>query len=299
LSTKTRIISVSRRTDIPAHYWPWFKNRIRAGFCTTFNPFNPKQVKKISLSPVDVDVFVFWTRNPTHILEDEDFFNKFNTYFLFTITGYPDFLERNLPPLNKSIELFKRLSRRLVPGSVVWRYDPIIISSEMDFEYHTRMFAEIAEKLRDFTGRVIISIFDPYKKSASRLAALNVDYIEREELFGLPGFSSLMSFMKKTADECGLEIMGCCETLSEFGIARGRCIDDNLINRLFHIGIEGKKDKSQRKTCGCIESTDIGAYNTCIHGCEYCYAVKNFEIAKRMFERHDEKCDSLVNPGTI
>jgi hypothetical protein len=34
-----RIISVSRRTDIPAFYAPWFLNRLREGFAGYVNPF--------------------------------------------------------------------------------------------------------------------------------------------------------------------------------------------------------------------------------------------------------------------
>jgi DNA repair photolyase len=34
------------------------------------------------------------------------------------------------------------------------------------------------------------------------------------------------------------------------------------------------KPKPTRKGCGCIESTDIGTYDTCRFGCRYCYAAK-------------------------
>ena len=36
------VISVSRRTDIPAFYTEWFLNRIKAGYVDVINPFNTK-----------------------------------------------------------------------------------------------------------------------------------------------------------------------------------------------------------------------------------------------------------------
>ena len=34
------IISASRSTDIPAFYARWFINRLKAGYCIWYNPFN-------------------------------------------------------------------------------------------------------------------------------------------------------------------------------------------------------------------------------------------------------------------
>ncbi|RGT71530.1 DUF1848 family protein [Ruminococcus sp. AF18-22] len=31
--------------------------------------------------------------------------------------------------------------------------------------------------------------------------------------------------------------------------------------------LSAQKAKGQRPVCGCIESIDIGAYNTCLNGC--------------------------------
>ena len=64
------IISASRRTDIPAFYSEWLMNRIRAGTVKVKNPFNPTQVREVSLRPGDVDCFVFWTKNPAPMLPE-------------------------------------------------------------------------------------------------------------------------------------------------------------------------------------------------------------------------------------
>ena len=82
------IVSVSRRTDIPAFYSDWFFNRLQEGFVHGINPFNRKQVSEISLRPEDVDCFVFWTKNPAPMLERLDLLAGYNYYFQFTLTPY-------------------------------------------------------------------------------------------------------------------------------------------------------------------------------------------------------------------
>lgn len=298
MSSKNRIISASRRTDIPAHYFNWFKNRVMAGFCKTRNPFNPNQVKTISLLPGDVDIFVFWSRNPLPMMNDREFFDylktKFNIFFLFTLNGYPKELEPNLPSLQESIGTFRELSRMLPAGSVAWRYDPVLISGITNMTWHRENFRHIAKSLSGSTDRVIISIFDPYAKAVSRLQSHGIDFRQRNELVESPEFRDLMKFMRETADDNGMEMAGCCESLADFGIGRSSCIDADHMNSLFHLNLPSKKDKSQRNECRCSESTDIGAYNTCVHGCLYCYAVRDFGKAEENYGQHDEMGEFLL-----
>ena len=76
------IISVSRRTDIPAYYSEWFYNRINDGYCVVPNPMNYKNVSFVDLTPKAVTAFVFWTRNPIpfwksiHKLDDKQNFKN-------------------------------------------------------------------------------------------------------------------------------------------------------------------------------------------------------------------------------
>ena len=58
------IISASRRTDIPSFYSTWFFNRVREKHVLVQNPFNPKQISRVKLTPDVVDCIVFWTKNP-------------------------------------------------------------------------------------------------------------------------------------------------------------------------------------------------------------------------------------------
>lgn len=270
------IISASRRTDIPAFYSKWFMNRIRAGYCTAINPFNYKQVAYVSLKPEDVDVIVFWTKNPEplmkHLAELDN--RGFRYYFQYTLTGYPKTLEPHIPVLQKSIDTFKRLADHISPEKVIWRYDPIVISSITDTDYHKRTIDLIAGELEGFTHRLIISIVDEYRK-----AKINFDRLEKQGIYverqkSQEQVRDIIEFIVDRAKQANMEAFSCAEVLDlkSFGLMPGKCIDDTYIKKVFGINVTPDKDKYQRQECGCVRSKDIGAYDTCLHGCLYCYA---------------------------
>ncbi|MEW6229256.1 MAG: DUF1848 family protein, partial [Bacillota bacterium] len=144
------IISASRRTDIPKFYSEWFMNRVRAGFCTFPNPFNPKQLIEVSLRPEDVDVIVFWSKDPGPLIPHLGELDRrgLRYYFQFTVNGYPGFMEPNVPPLGEVLDTFGRLSATVSPDRMIWRYDPIVLSNATGLEYHVRRFGEIAGALK-------------------------------------------------------------------------------------------------------------------------------------------------------
>ena len=115
------IISVSRRTDIPSFYSEWFLNRIREKFVLVPNPFNPKQVSRVSLTPDVVDCIVFWTKNPAPMLDKLDQLENFKYYLKLKINTYGKEIEANLPSLDKRIDTFKSLSDRIGKEKVIWR----------------------------------------------------------------------------------------------------------------------------------------------------------------------------------
>jgi len=298
------IISASRRTDIAAFYSQWFMNRIRAGSVQVRNPFNAKQIKEVSLKRDDVDVIVFWTRNPAKMMEhlDELDGNGFRYYFQFTITGFPRQIEKSVPNMEKAVEMFCALSKRLSPERVIWRFDPILLNTLVDESEHQRLFKEIAEQLEGFTQRVVISFADIYRKVSRNLNRLthSIDgqkinfYDITQELGTLEPF---VTELVQIAEEHQLEIQSCAEDidLAHLGIPDGKCIDDTLINQTFGLNLGVKKDKGQRKSCGCVQSIDIGQYNTCLHGCSYCYATYNPTLAQQNWQKHDENSSFLIN----
>jgi DNA repair photolyase len=270
------IVSASRRTDLPAFYADWFMKRIRAGFCHVVNPFNPNQRSYVSLNPEDVEIIVFWTRNPHGLLPHlEELDNRgYRYYFLYTLLDYPSLLEPKAPPLLSRLETFKRLADRIGAERVVWRYDPIVLSTVTDVPYHLCRFDYLASELAGYTLRVIVSLLDVYAKVRRRLKGLETKGFR---LFAddIQALADLMPHLAQTARASGMEIQSCAEKhdLRCYGIEPGACIDPELIEQVFDITVTRQKDPGQRSACRCVLSKDIGSYETCRGGCLYCYAT--------------------------
>lgn len=272
------IISASRRTDIPAFYAEWFLNRLQAGFVLVRNPRNPQQLGRVELSPDKVDCLVFWTKNPLPMLAALDAIDRlgYKYYFEFTLTPYDRQIERNLPAKEQLAEVFRKLSDRLGANRVDWRYDPILLQGNFSIAAHLEHFAKLCEALHSKTRRCILSFVDQYRH------VKDIPAIQAENILVLAeGFSRI-------AQKYDLALLSCAETiaLEQFGIAHAACIDKLKIESIIGTAIKAKKDAGQRPACGCIESVDIGAYDTCSHGCSYCYATTNADLVARKMRAH-------------
>jgi transcriptional regulator len=294
------IISASRRTDIPAFYAKWFINRAREGYCTVPNPIDHRQVALISLKPQDVEVIVFWTRNPAPLFPYLDELDTlgFHYYFQYTLLKNPRELDEKGPGFEQSLNTFQQLSERIGSSRVIWRYDPIVFTERTGMSFHLEAYEEIARKLKGFTNRSVISIMDFYQKTQKRIKKLEKQGITIHDIQDPPGdrFAALMHALVKSANENGMELVSCAEELelSTYGIKPGKCIDDEYIEKVFGIEVAHKKDPGQRKACGCVMSRDIGMYDSCPFGCQYCYATSNFERARLNHSQHDPKSPSLL-----
>lgn len=291
------IISASRRTDIPAFYAEWMRNRVEAGYCAVPNPFNRNQVSRISLRAEDVDTIVFWTRNPRPLMAHLDAINDrgLRYYFQFTILGYPRELDPKSPPVESAVETFRELSGRLGAARVIWRYDPVILTPLTSTAFHRERYRFLAEALRGYTHRSVISLVDMYQKAARRMKALAgtkaapLPWPEGE-------MHSLFAELAGIARTNEMEIVSCAEEidLAECGIRPGKCIDDEVIRKAFGKEVITKKDPVQRASCGCVVSRDIGMYDSCLYGCQYCYATMSFAHARTNFDSHDPGSPSLI-----
>lgn len=293
------IISASRRTDIPAFYSKWFMRRIREEFCLVPNPLNLHHLSRISLQKKDVEAIIFWSKNPAPMLQYLDELDEcgYNYYFQYTLNAYPRFFEPSVPPLERRIETFHHLSKRIGPQRVVWRYDPILISSVTDYQFHKEQFESLAEQLEGYTHRVMISIVDFYKKTERRLTKMEKEegiQVQRS-ILSSPGIANLMRNIADISSRHKITVFSCAEEIdfSDLGVPHGKCIDDQLINKMGNMNIRYKKDPSQRKACLCNLSKDIGVNHTCMHGCVYCYATTNYSIAQKRFGEHDSNSPVL------
>ena len=280
------IISASRRTDIPAFYGEWFMNRLRAGEVFVRNPMQSKQVSRILLSPETVDAIVFWTKNPEnflHHLPEIDALG-YPYYFLFTLTPYDATLEPGVPEKGTIVELFRRLSRLVGPERVVWRYDPVVLSDCFTPAWHAEAFTRLAGELSGHTKRCIISFLDDYRKIRGPMR--HTGYILPDKVM----MGELAALFADAAGKRDIALLTCSQDidLSVHGIMHSRCIDADLVERISGRSLlRIKKAGSQRHACGCVENRDIGSYNTCTHGCLYCYAVSSQAKAGHARQKHD------------
>ncbi len=284
------IVSASRRTDIPAFYFDWFCHRLQEGFVDVINPFNRRQVSRISLLPDFVDCLVFWTKDPAPMLGGLDVLDAYHYYVQISITPYGRDIERNLRPKEDIIKTVQELSLRLGRERVVWRYDPILLNDRYTIHDHLAWFGRTLEALSPYVERCVISFIDLYAKTRKNTQGLNLHELSDDEMHelaaGLSGISRGSGVVLQTCSEAA--------ALERYGIVHGACIDGKLIERITGKPVHGGKAKSQRPLCNCVESFDIGAYDTCIHGCRYCYANANEGKAQRGFEGHDPMASVLT-----
>ena len=297
------IVSASRETDIPAFYADWFLERLKAGYSVWVNPFNQERYR---VSFADTRMIVFWSKNPKPMLERLDEVESLGFrqyYFQFTLNDYvAEGLEPNVPLVAKRIDTFKRLADRIGKERVIWRFDPLMLTEKISIDALLERVGNIGQQLKGYTEKLVFSFIDisAYRKVQKNLAGLGVrEFSPDDQIKFAQGLAELNK-------DFGLELATCGELadLSAYGIRHNKCVDDELMMRLFHddaelmdfIGAEydmfngwqikkSKKDKGQRKACGCIVSKDIGAYNTCPHLCRYCYANFSDTMVMRNWSR--------------
>ena len=315
------IISASRSTDIPAFYANWFINRLKAGYCVWYNPFN-QQPMYVAFK--NTKAVVFWSKNPKPLMPylhelDE---RGIHYYFQFTLNDYDnEQFEPNVPAVEKRIETFKELSEKIGKEKVIWRFDPLIMTDKIGVDELLKKVEHIGNQLNGYTEKLVFSFADIgniYKKVENNLKRHHIHYQE----FTPRTMNEFAAGLKELNKNWHFSLAACAEEidLKKYGIEHNRCIDGELMKRifaedtdfvyylsygklpeknaLFPVEIPKKetnlKDKGQRKICGCMISKDIGMYNTCPHFCAYCYANTSKETVERNRKLYAENQESII-----
>ena len=327
------IISASRSTDIPAFYAKWFFNRLAKGYCTWYNPFNQQ---KMYISFARCRVIVFWTKNPAPIIPYLQELDKrgIHYYFQVTLNDYvKEGFEPNVPSVEERVETFKNLSTLIGKEKVIWRFDPLIIIPNIGPRELLARIWNVGNKLKEYTDKLVFSFVDvkAYRKVQNNLVKetmiftkedvenAEANYAQRIEI--VEGLKKIREAWHK--DGWDVEMATCAEDidLETYGIEHNRCIDGELMKRIFADDKElvyylhtlkwpekdmfgeippipqktkNVKDTGQRKICGCMVSKDIGMYNTCRHLCVYCYANTSKEAALRNKNKHNDESESII-----
>lgn len=328
------IISASRSTDIPAFYAKWFINRLKAGYCVWYNPFNQKPMY---ISFAKTKAVVFWTKNPEPLIPYLQELDKrgIHYYFQVTLNDYVnEGFEPNVGPVEHRVAVFKRLSDQIGKAKVIWRFDPLIVTPNLTVRQLLTKVYHVGNQLKGYTDKLVFSFIDvrAYRKVQNNLiketSFFTRDTVDSAEPSGnyleklVDGLAKLRDHWKSEGWNITLATCGESIDLEKYGIKHNRCIDGELMERLFPEDKElvyylrtGKlpqpnlfggipeippdrkdlKDKGQRKVCGCMISKDIGMYNTCRHFCVYCYANTNKEIVIKNKERHNDESESIID----
>ena len=286
------IISASRRTDIPAFFSEWFLKRLEEEYVYVRNPFNSKLISKISLMPEVIDGIVFWTKNAVPMLPKLNRLGTFPFYFHWTVNPYGKDIEEHIPSKNDIlIPGFKKMSNRLGNDRVIWRYNPIVFTNKYTAAYHLYYFEKLAKRLSGYTRRCIVSFLDYYEDTRQNMRGLGLtDKTDTETIDLIHKFADI-------AQKYHIDLEICTDRQKPEGVKMACCIDKTIFERIQGYPITLGKDPGQRPECRCMESIDIGMYDTCGNGCLYCYA--NHSKRKLLYHQKHHHPESLLIIGDV
>jgi hypothetical protein len=286
------IISASRRTDIPAFYAEWFVQRLEEGYLYVKSPYSSKRLR-VSLLPENVQCIVFWSKNYSPLLSKIDRIERIMSklFFHFTITGISNDIELDTPDYRYAVRDLLYLSKRYSPGHIIWRFDPIVLTDKLPFENYEDNFLKCMDKIRGHVKECYISFVHPYKK-----VLVNFDRYTDQKLVDPPDKEkkAYAERLSRLAEKCGIKLFACCNDylLSET-VHKGSCINAKKMAETFNDPSIQADPAPTRDECACTRSIDIGAYETCPHGCLYCYANTNKDKAILSYNRQKVEWNGL------
>ncbi len=276
------IINTGSRTDTVQYYTEWLLKRFEEGFVYSRNPLFPDKVTKYELNPDVVDCIIFCSKNYEPILPYiKGITEKFNTYFHYTITAYDKDIEPNVPDIEKSIETLIKLSELVGRQRIAWRYDPILLTEKYTKILHYKTFNHIAEKISPYIDRCIFSFVEMYKKLETNMPEI-ILLTPKDKTEIARNIGAIAKKHNMIIQTCATD-----ENYEQYGILTSGCLTADILGRANNVKFKKLKHSGNRKNCNCMESRNIGDYDTCPNGCKYCYANQNPQIAKLNYEKHN------------
>ena len=281
------ILNTGTRTDIPAFFHKWFLNRVSEGFVYSKNPYN-NEIYKYEINPKVTDCICFCSKNPKPLVKYLDEISQYNQYWFITVNPYGKDIEVNVPDYKRVIKTFRDVSETLNVDAIAWRYDPIFITEKYNLDFHIDKFEEMASQLCEYTSDCTISFIDMYQKVLRNFSDVR-EVTEEEQLIIGENFS-------KIAQKYSLKMKTCVEgtLLDQFGFDSSGCMTKQVLEKAIGNTLNIPKGKYRNRQCNCLMGRDIGAYNTCLHGCKYCYANSNMKLVKRNQKLHDPDSPLLI-----
>ncbi len=283
------IINTGARTDTVQYYTEWLLRRFREGFVYSRNPMFPDKVTRYELTPDKVDCVVFCSKNYRPILNDlHEITDRFSTFFHYTITAYGKDIEPGVPSIDESIDTLCELEKQVGKQRICWRYDPVLLTEKYTIERHLETFEYMVSRLAGHADRCIFSFVEMYRKLDANMPELfPISAADKERL---------AEGLEKIAGKYGMPIQTCGTDLdySRYGILSSGCMTLDILGKANGLKFRDLKHKGMRKGCHCMESRDIGAYETCPNGCRYCYANQSHKRAMENYRMHDPKSPILI-----
>ena len=282
------ILNTGNRTDIPAFFSDWFFNRIQEGFVCVRNPYFPHQVTKYILDPQVIDIICFCTKNPKPMLSRLDLIKDYKQFWFVTITPYNQTIEPYVPNKNEIIRSFIELSKKIGSHCIGWRYDPIFLNDYYTIEYHLRIFEKMCQKLTGYTYQCVISFIDLYQKTKKNFKEVQ-EVNQKDQIYLCQKFVEI-------GKKYNFEIYTCHEneSLKTTGVYTSGCMNQQIIERALGHSLKLPKINEARQGCRCLLNNDIGVYNTCLHGCLYCYANYDRVTVLKNVKMHNKKSPFLI-----
>lgn len=282
------ILNISGRTDIVAFYSDWLFQRMKEGYVYVRNPYYPTQITKYLINKDVVDGIVFCTKNPHPILSRLNELQSYPSFFYVTITPYDQSIEPFVPHYRQVINDVRQLSLKLGAHAVGIRYDPIFLNEQYTIEKHIFYFEDILSRLQGYSYRCVLSFIDLYQKTRRNFPGIQeVSFRDQQTI--------IKAFIE-IARKYHFELQMCAEPydFSEYGILHQSCLNSQLLKDITGYEFVTPSSQPLRKHCHCYPSRDIGEYNTCPHGCLYCYANDNKKAVQNNYHRHDPLSPLLI-----